>query len=641
MVDRAGQQFGNYRLVRLLGQGGFADVYLGKHLYLDRQAAIKILQTRLGQQDLQAFLGEARTIADLVHPHVVHVLDFGVEGNENIPFLVMEYAPHGTIRQRFPQGTRVPLEQVVSYVSQIADALQYAHAKGIVHRDVKPENMLLTQNDEVQLSDFGIAVVAQNSRSHPSQANQDVGGTVAYMAPEQLQGKPGPASDQYALAVVVYELLVGARPFSGSFAEIGSQHLFAPVPSVREKVPALPLSIEGVVQTALAKDPRQRFGNVQAFANALRQAAISPNDPTYVKPYATPTPPPPPYANPMFVQAVPSNVNQTPPPPPPDSLRQMHVATPAANQSAPPVARPSGAYPPVGQTPSLNTPPATSGQSLQTPRLSPSPEQPAASVLAAATPAELADQSTQIPLSGPRSQQASTSPPPSAPAQEPPRRRAPLGYIAIIVLLVLVILVGGSAWAYSAVFGTHNPAITPTAVTHVDTNATATASAATVTAATDNATATAQAVAALPTDTPVPTATPGTMPTSGKVYNASVKDLQLTCISLCSDKITTVVKSIAIDLAHSTMTWQFTVTNNADQACSLHTLMDLEDPTGSKLAPDSGTFTDSVNINASQTLPLAAFFSKAPTPGVTYLMNSSFYCDYHFRATNQVEQFVF
>jgi len=224
----------------------------------------------------------------------------------------------------------------------------------------------------------------------------------------------------------------------------------------------------------------------------------------------------------------------------------------------------------------------------------------------------------------------------------PPRRRAPLGYIAIIVLLILVILVGGSAWAYSAVFGTHNPGLTPTAAAaHADTNATATASAATATAAIDNATATAQAAAALPTDTPVPTAAQGTTPTSGKVYNASVKDLQLTCISDCGDKLTTVVKSIAIDSTHSTMTWQFTVTNNSDQACSLHASMNLEDPTGSKLEPDSGTFTESVTINASQTLPLAAIFPKAPTPGVTYLMNSALYCNYNFGGTNQVEQFVF
>src|SRR6476619_2972157 len=152
MVDRVGQQFGSYRLVQLLGQGGFADVYLGKHLYLDRQAAIKILQTRLTQRDQEAFLREARTIADLKHPNIIHVLDFGVEGNEQIPFLVMEFAPHGSLRQRYPQGARLPLNEVVSYVKQVAGALQYAHERKVIHRDVKPENMLLGEKNEILLS---------------------------------------------------------------------------------------------------------------------------------------------------------------------------------------------------------------------------------------------------------------------------------------------------------------------------------------------------------------------------------------------------------------------------------------------------------------------------------------------------------
>src|SRR5437762_7716110 len=102
MQDRIGQQFVSYRLVSLMGQGGFADVYLAQHLYLERQAAIKILQTRLSQQDQEAFLREARTIADLVHPNIIPVLDFGVDGKENIPFLVMEYVPYGSLRQRHP-----------------------------------------------------------------------------------------------------------------------------------------------------------------------------------------------------------------------------------------------------------------------------------------------------------------------------------------------------------------------------------------------------------------------------------------------------------------------------------------------------------------------------------------------------------
>src|SRR5712691_1163162 len=140
MADRVGQQLGNYRLVQKLGEGGFADVYLGEHIYLTTQTAIKILHTRLASDDMEEFLIEARTVARLEHPHIVRVLEFGRE--ENIPFLVMSYAPNGTLRQRHPKGKTVPISIIVSYVRQVADALQYAHDETLIHRDVKPENML-------------------------------------------------------------------------------------------------------------------------------------------------------------------------------------------------------------------------------------------------------------------------------------------------------------------------------------------------------------------------------------------------------------------------------------------------------------------------------------------------------------------
>src|SRR5437667_4645239 len=147
MADRVGQQFGNYRLIRLLGQGGFAEVYLGQHRRLNTYAAIKLLHTRLSNDDIESFQKEAQTIAALKHPHILRVQDFGVDGTT--PFLVMDYAPLGTLRQRHPRGTQVALSLVTSYVKQVADALQYAHDKHIIHRDIKPENMLLGSNNEV------------------------------------------------------------------------------------------------------------------------------------------------------------------------------------------------------------------------------------------------------------------------------------------------------------------------------------------------------------------------------------------------------------------------------------------------------------------------------------------------------------
>ena len=264
MTDYTGKQIGNYRVLRRLGSGGFAEVYLGEHVYLHTQAAIKLLSTRLAEDGLTHFQHEAQTIASLDHPHIVRVLDFGIQ--DQTPFLVMAYASGGTLRQHHPAGTRLTLPPLVDAVTQIADALQYAHDRKIIHRDIKPENILMGADGTLLLSDFGIAVLSQSSRY---QGKQEVGGTVAYMAPEQLQGQASTASDQYALGIVVYEWLAGSRPFTGSFVEVCSQHLLTPPPSLRTLVPDLSPAVEEAVFLSLSKDPQTRFQTVKAFANAL------------------------------------------------------------------------------------------------------------------------------------------------------------------------------------------------------------------------------------------------------------------------------------------------------------------------------------------------------------------------------------
>ncbi len=266
MTDRIGQQLGNYRLLRSLGQGGFAEVYLGEHIHLESKAAIKVLHSVLPNNHKDDFLKEARRLVRLKHPHIVRLLEFGVEGD--VPFLVMEYAPNGSLRTRYPIGSQIPLETIVSYVKQVADALQYLHEQKLVHRDVKPENMLLGANQEVVLSDLGVAVVA-----HATGSIIGAAGTPPYMAPEQILKTPRPASDQYALGVVVYEWLCGDRPFHGNPITLQAQHLDALPPPLREKIPPISPEIESVVLTALAKDPEQRFAHVQAFATALEQAS--------------------------------------------------------------------------------------------------------------------------------------------------------------------------------------------------------------------------------------------------------------------------------------------------------------------------------------------------------------------------------
>jgi WD40 repeat protein len=281
MADRVGQQLGNYRLLRLLGEGGFAEVYLGEHIHLGTSAAIKVLAARLSGEGVERFRQEARIIARLRHPYIVRVLDFDVA--QGTPYLVMDYAPSGTLRARYPKGTRLALETLLPYVRQVASALHYAHEQRLVHRDVKPENMLLGPGGEAILSDFGIAIVAETAHM---QSTLEVVGTPAYMAPEQLQGHPRPASDQYALGIVIYEWLCGERPFHGTFTEIASQHVLKQPPSLRAKLPDLPPAVERVVMTALAKDPQDRFGSMAAFATAFEQACLAdqPTGPAEIPP---------------------------------------------------------------------------------------------------------------------------------------------------------------------------------------------------------------------------------------------------------------------------------------------------------------------------------------------------------------------
>ncbi len=266
IADYTGQQFGNYRLTRRLGQGAFASVYLGQHVRITTQrAAIKILH--LLDVDVQKFQQEAETTATLVHPHIVRLFDFDLRGD--VPFLIMDYAPNGSLAARYPRGSRAPMPQIALYAEQIARALQYAHNKNVIHRDVKPENILIGPNDELLLGDFGIAVISRTGRTS-LQTTFGTGGTPLYMAPEMFKGRPEKASDQYSLGIMVYQWLCGEPPFTeGDAIQLGFQHTFVEPPSLREKAPAIPSAVETVVMRALAKEARNRYSSIEEFANAL------------------------------------------------------------------------------------------------------------------------------------------------------------------------------------------------------------------------------------------------------------------------------------------------------------------------------------------------------------------------------------
>lgn len=281
MNDRVRLNLGNYQLLQLIGQGGYAEVYLAQHKYLKKKVAVKVLSGRFTNQDVNGFLREAQIIAAFNHPHILSVFDFGM-ANAHTPFLVMQYAARGTLRNRYDNGTQVPLPIVTSYVKYLAEALQYAHDARIIHRDVKPENILLDEWDNLLLSDFGIASVICNSMSVDT---TDSTGTPHYMAPEQFTGKPVVGSDQYALAIVAYEWLCGIRPFHGNSHALAYQHKEAIPSPLRRYNAQVPPEVEAVVFRALAKDPRQRFSRIQEFAQAFEQAAHA--SPAHVIPNMT------------------------------------------------------------------------------------------------------------------------------------------------------------------------------------------------------------------------------------------------------------------------------------------------------------------------------------------------------------------
>ncbi|HLJ32805.1 MAG TPA: serine/threonine-protein kinase, partial [Ktedonobacteraceae bacterium] len=189
-------------------------------------------------------------------------------------FLVMDYMPGGTLRQRFAAGMALPLETILPYTTQIAEALDYAHNQGVIHQALRPEKLLVGHQEEIALAGFYLASAYPPAEND---ATVEPNRVTAYLAPEQLQQKPSPTSDQYALGIIVYEWLCGDRPFHGSFIEITAQHIHAAPPLLSQRLPGFPPAIEQVVMKSLAKDPQWRFPTTVDFATALEQAWLYPN----------------------------------------------------------------------------------------------------------------------------------------------------------------------------------------------------------------------------------------------------------------------------------------------------------------------------------------------------------------------------
>jgi serine/threonine-protein kinase len=268
------------------------QIYLAEDRELGRKVAIKVLDDRFsGNEQLrERFKREALTAAQLSgHQHVVTIFDVGE--SQGRPFIVMEYLPGGTLGDRTRQGPVEPAE-ALSWLGQAAEALDAAHELGIVHRDVKPPNLLFDARDELVVADFGIARAADDTLTGMTAAGT-VLGTAGYLAPEQALGQPAtPASDRYALGVVGYELLTGGRPFERqSETAEAAAHIHEPVPPASERQVRLPRGVDPVFDRALAKDPGERYSSGADFVSALGGALEGREATTRLLPAAPPPPP--------------------------------------------------------------------------------------------------------------------------------------------------------------------------------------------------------------------------------------------------------------------------------------------------------------------------------------------------------------
>ncbi|PLS83425.1 MAG: serine/threonine-protein kinase [Chloroflexi bacterium] len=319
---------GRYELLTPLGQGGMATVYRGRDLRLGRPVAIKVLHNYYAADDefLQRFAHEAMSAANLSsHPNIVDVYDVGQDGDLN--YIVMELIEGQDVKVLINKAAPLQTTQAINIAIQVAEGLDYAHRRGLVHRDVKPQNMLLTPDGQVRIADFGIA------KSHLSTAVTQAGitfGTADYISPEQAQGlNATPQSDIYSLGIVLYEMLTGHLPFTADTPmAVAIQHIQKPPPPLRQWNPSVPPALEALVLRTIAKDQQQRPGSAKQFAQELRDFLAG----RWQQTEAVPTPRPPHNRRPAPAPAVPQSYQprrpaprpQYVPPPPP-----MAVAPPA------------------------------------------------------------------------------------------------------------------------------------------------------------------------------------------------------------------------------------------------------------------------------------------------------------------------
>jgi serine/threonine-protein kinase len=259
-----------YELEELVGSGGMSSVYRAHDRLLERTVALKILHPQYASDEeyVRRFRHEARAVAQLSHPNIVTVIDRGEDGGRQ--YIVFEYVDGETLKDLVARTGPLPIRRVVELGLGMARALAFAHEHGLVHRDVKPQNVLLNGDGAAKVTDFGIARSLDGDGGLTQTGT--VLGTSNYLAPEQASGRPvGPATDVYSLGIVLYELLTGSVPFDGdNFVSVAMQHVHERPPSLLERRPDAPLRLVNAVERALAKDPADRFPTMAAFGGELQ-----------------------------------------------------------------------------------------------------------------------------------------------------------------------------------------------------------------------------------------------------------------------------------------------------------------------------------------------------------------------------------
>jgi len=298
-----GLQLGRYRLLHLLGSGGMGEVYVSEDTHIRRQVAIKVIHaeatpypsSEAAKESARLFQREVRAIATLDHPHILPLFDYGEENMKGttLTYMVMPYRSDGSLSSWLQQrsGTQILSPQdVAHFIRQAAAALSYAHLHKVIHQDVKPSNFLVRSNEEdpklpdLLLADFGVAKFTSASAS----ISQTSRGTPTYMAPEQWSGQPVAATDQYALAIMAYQLLTGSPPFQGRQEQVMYMHFNAQPKPPSTLNPQIPKDLDAAILRALSKKPEERFLSISAFANAFQQAFTAINPPSTIEVPQTP-----------------------------------------------------------------------------------------------------------------------------------------------------------------------------------------------------------------------------------------------------------------------------------------------------------------------------------------------------------------